>query len=499
MSAEQTVTRPLNASTYEVGTRPRVRIVHLGLGAFHRAHQAWYTEHAGDGWGIAAFTGRRPDAARDLTGQDGLYTLIERAADGDRHEIITSEVEAHDGADLQALSTLLAQPDIAIVTLTVTEAGYRLAAGNGGAPGHLDTNDELVAADIRALRAHREGSTFARDAGGLDGGVVRTTAGRLLVGLAARRAADGWPIAVVSCDNLPANGAAARASLLGMAEQVDPLLAAWIEANVSFVDSSIDRITPQTTDADRAAVAEATGYEDVAPVVAEPFSSWVLAGDFPAGRPAWEEAGAVFVDDLEPYERRKLWLLNGAHSLMAYAGALRGHATIADALADPWVSDWVEDFWDAAAHHLQDPQLDIPSYRAALRERFANPRIAHHLAQIGRDGSLKLAARAVPVYRAECGAGRDGAAALRPLAAWMDLSVARISDGQDIHDPAAGRIATAAQASGTEQTRALLGVVDTTLADDSDAVAGIDCLRGTFTDPQSKSAHRSATPKGSTP
>ena len=498
MSAARTVKRPLNASTYETGTRPRVRIVHLGLGAFHRAHQAWYTERAGDGWGIAAFTGRSPDAARQLNEQDGLYTLVERAADGDRHAIITCEVEAHDGADLQALSTLLAQPDIAIVTLTVTEAGYHLAAGPGGMPAHLDTANELVAADIAALRAHQEGTSFTLGAHGLDGHAVRTTAGRLLVGLAARRAADGWPIAVVSCDNLPANGAATRASLLGMAERVDPLLAAWIEANVSFVDSSIDRITPQTTDADRANVAEVTGYDDVAPVVTEPFSSWVLAGDFPAGRPAWEQAGAIFVDDLEPYERRKLWLLNGAHSLMAYTGALRGHTTIADALADQRVSNWVEEFWNAAAHHMQEPHLDIPAYRAALWERFANPRIAHHLTQIGRDGSLKLAARAIPVYRAECDAGRDGAAALLPLAAWMDLSIAQLSAGQDIHDPAAGLIATAAKASGAAQTRALLAVVDAALAEDPDAVSGIDRLRGTITNPPANPTHRSVSPKGNT-
>lgn len=482
MSATETATRPLNATTYDAGARPRVRIVHLGLGAFHRAHQAWYTERAGDGWGIAAFTGRSPEAARQLTGQDGLYTLVERAAEGDRHEVIGAEVEAHDGADLQTLATLLAHPDIAIVTLTVTEAGYRLAPGTEGEQARLDTGDELVATDISALRAHYEGSNFTLGTGGLDGRIVRTTAGRLLVGLAARRAADGWPIAIVSCDNLPGNGAAARTSVLDLAELVDPLLASWIDANVSFVDSSIDRITPRTTDADRASVLEATGYDDVSPVVTEPFSSWVLAGDFPAGRPAWEAAGAVFVDDLEPYERRKLWLLNGSHSLMAYAGSLRGHTTVSEALADEKVSAWIEAFWDAAANHLQDPQLDIPTYRAALRERFANPRIAHHLTQIGMDGSLKLAARAVPVYRAEHGAGRDGIAALRPLAAWMDRIVAQLAAGQEIHDPAAGPLAEAAKATGTDQTAALLAIVDASLAADPDTVSALHALRGTFTD-----------------
>lgn len=482
MSAKESTTRPLNATTYDAGTRPTVRIVHLGLGVFHRAHQAWYTERAEDGWGIAAFTGRSPEAARQLAAQDGLYTLVERAADGDRHEVIGAEVQAHDGADLQTLAALLAHPDIAIVTLTVTEAGYRLAPGAAGQVPRLDTTDAFVATDVTALRANYEGSNFTLGTGRLDGRIVRTTAGRLLVGLAARRAADGWPIAIVSCDNLPGNGAAARASVLDLAELVDPLLAAWICANVSFVDSSIDRITPRTTDADRVSVAETTGYDDVSPVVTEPFSSWVLSGDFPAGRPAWENAGAVFVEDLEPYERRKLWLLNGSHSLMAYAGALRGHATVSEALADDRVSTWVEEFWDAAARHLQDPELDIPAYRAALRERFANPRIAHHLAQIGMDGSLKLAARAVPVYRAERDAGRDGTAALRLLAAWMDRVDAQLAAGEDIHDPAAGSIAEAAHATGADQTAALLAIVDAALASDSDTVSAVRALRGTFTD-----------------
>ncbi|MEE1621807.1 mannitol dehydrogenase family protein [Zafaria sp. J156] len=465
--------------------------MHLGLGAFHRAHQAWYTEEAGDGWGIAAFTGRSADAARQLSAQDGLYTLVERTAEGDRCRVIGSIVEAHDGADLQALATLLAHPDTAIVTLTVTEAGYRLAAG--GEPA-LDAADELVAADAAALAAHYEGGSFTLGAHGLDGRVVRTVAGRLVVGLAARRAADGWPLAVVSCDNLPGNGAAAKASLLGMARLVDPLLAGWIEENVSFVDTSIDRITPRTTDADRAAVAEATGYDDVSPVVTEPFSSWVLAGDFPAGRPAWEKAGAVFVEDLEAFERRKLWLLNGAHSLMAYAGRLRGHATVADALADPAVSAWVEEFWDAAAAHLTAPELDVPAYRAALRERFENPRIAHHLSQIGMDGTLKLAARAVPVYRAEREAGRAGTAALRPIAAWMDQVCAQLAAGEDVHDRAAGRIAEAAAQGGQgaeggapasssdpAQTTALLALVDSGLASEPATASAVHALRGTLT------------------
>ncbi|OMH23690.1 hypothetical protein BKD30_11950 [Tersicoccus phoenicis] len=478
----------MTAATAGVGHRPPVRIVHLGLGAFHRAHQAWYTERTGDGWGIAAFTGRSPEAAEQLAAQDGLYTLVERAADGDRHQLITAVVEAHDGADLQTLSGLLASPDTAVVTLTITEAGYRLASDShdDGAGPRLDGADPLVAGDVAALRAHGIGGVTTDGAGpeNVDGTRVRTAAGRLVVGLAARRAAGAGPLAVVPCDNLPANDAAARAALLGTARLVDAELADWIEATVSFVGTSIDRITPRTTDADRSSVAAATGFADAVPVVTEPFSSWILAGDFPAGRPAWEHAGAVFVRDLEPFERRKLWLLNGAHSLLAYAGQLRGHATVAEALADPAVAGWVEDFWNAAERHLTAPELDVPAYRAALRERFANPRIAHHLAQIGNDGSLKLAARALPVYRAERDAGRDGAAALRPVAAWMDQMTAQVTAGIPIADPSADRIDTAVDTgrsgtgqTDTDQTAALLAVVDPALARDEQTVAAVAALR----------------------
>ncbi|GGC90794.1 mannitol dehydrogenase [Tersicoccus solisilvae] len=472
MSAADARPRPLTAATAGVGPRPPVRLVHLGLGAFHRAHQAWYTEQAADEWGIAAFTGRSPEAAEQLTSQDGLYTLVERAADGDRHQLITALVEAHDGADLRTLTGLLASPDVAVVTLTITEAGYRLA--RAGDDPLLNAEDPVVAADVAALRA---GVARPEE---IDGSRVLTAAGRLVAVLAARRAAGGGPLAVVSCDNLPANDAAARAALLGTARRVDEDLADWIERTVAFVGTSIDRITPRTTDADREAVAAATGFADVSPVITEPFSSWILAGDFPAGRPAWERAGAVFVEDLEPFERRKLWLLNGAHTLMAYAGPLRGHATVAQALADPTVAGWVEEFWDAAARHLTTPGLDVPAYRQALRDRFANPRIAHHLAQIGNDGSLKLAARALPVYRAERDAGRDGTAALRPVAAWMDRMTAQLADGTPITDPAADRI-TAAAGTGGEDTAALLAVVDATLARDADAVAAVAALRGTLT------------------
>jgi fructuronate reductase len=448
--------------TLQPAAKPPIRIVHLGLGAFHRSHQAWYTHRAGDAaaWGIAAFTGRRPDAALALSEQDGLFTLVERADGGDSFEVVGSIVEAADGADVQRLAELLAAPQTAVVTLTVTEAAYRL-----GPDGQLDRSAPDVVADLALLASGNGNPT--------------TPLGRLVFALAARRAAGAGPLAVVCCDNLSSNGAVAHHAVAGIAGAWDPSLAAWIEDNVSFVSTSVDRITPRTTDADLAAVEASCGYRDTSPVVAEPFANWVLSGDFPAGRPRWEDAGALFVADIEPYENRKLWLLNGAHSLLAYAGQLRGHTTVAEALADPLCLRAVETFWDEAEANLSGAEgaadLQIPAYRAALLARFSNARIAHHLAQIAMDGSTKLRMRAVPVLRAERAAGRSGTAAAHMIAAWMDCSAAA-----EFHDPLADQVAEANRLGGAERVRALLGLVDPALATDAAVVGLIEDLCGTF-------------------
>jgi fructuronate reductase len=454
---------PLNRRLRPSAKAP-VRVVHLGLGAFHRSHQAWFTHQASDAadWGIAAFTGRRPDAALALAEQDGLFTVVERADGGDSFTVVNSIVEAVDGADVQRLAELVAAPATAVVTLTITEAAYRL-----GADGHLDRTASDVVADL-ALLASGSGNPT-------------TPLGRLVLALAARRAAGAGPLAVVCCDNLSNNGTVAHNAVVGMAGAWDAGLAGWIDANISFVSTSVDRITPRTTDADIAAVQAACGYRDNSPVVAEPFSNWVLSGDFPAGRPRWEDAGAVFVADIEPYENRKLWLLNGAHSLLAYAGQLRGHTTVADALADPLCLQAIEKFWDEAEANLSGPDgnaadLQIPAYRAALLARFSNARIAHHLAQIAMDGSTKLRMRAVPVVQAERAAGRSGAAAALMIAAWMDYSAAAAS----FQDPLADQVAAANRLSGAERVRALLSLVDPALAGDAAVVELIEDLCGTF-------------------
>lgn len=453
-----------------------VRIVHLGLGAFHRSHEAWYTQHAGDGaeWGIAAFTGRRPDAAVALAAQDGLFTLIERSGTGDSFEVIGSIAEAVDGADVGRLRELVSAPETVMVTLTITEAAYGLDSN-----GSFDAGTGAFAGDLEVLK----GAVGA-------GGTLATPLARLVSALAARRDAAAGPIAVVSCDNLSGNGEVARRSIRGLAEAWDRELAQWIAANASFVSTSVDRITPRTTAADIAEIEEACGYRDSSPVVAEPFRDWVLSGSFPGGRPRWEDAGARVVDDIEPYENRKLWLLNGAHSLLAYAGQLRGHTTVAEALEDPLCRDAVEAFWDEAAEHLHGEELQVPEYRQALRDRFGNERIAHHLSQIASDGSTKLRMRALPVLLAERAQGRPGAASARMLAAWIDF----VAGQGQLEDPLSDAIAAANAAQGSGRVAALLDLVRGGLGQDSHIVALVAGLCGAFTKNTDATAPATETP-----
>ncbi|MCY1143162.1 mannitol dehydrogenase family protein [Actinoplanes sp. Pm04-4] len=351
-----------------------VRVVHLGLGGFFRAHQAWYTGFDEE-WGIAAFTGRSAGLAEALTRQDGRYTLVVRGPDSDDLQVQESVVAAYAGSDATTWRSLVADPAVSVVTITMTEAAY------------------------------------APD------GVV---ADRLVAGLSARRLAGSGPIAIVSCDNLPGNGEVTARVVHELAARLDPALDEWISAHVSFVTTMVDRITPKTTDSDVREVAEADGWADAAPVITEPYTEWILSGDFPAGRPAWERGGARFVDDVVPHETRKLLLLNGGHSLLAYAGSARGHETVAEAVADPDCRAWLEQWWDEACRHVPLPDDELTAYRAALLERFANPRIRHTLAQIAADGSQKIPIRVLPVLRAERADGRMPTGAVRILAAWID-------------------------------------------------------------------------------
>lgn len=351
--------------------RPPVRIAHLGLGAFHRSHQAWYTQHAtdADAWGIAAFTGRSPVAADALAAQDGVYSLVTRGPEVDRVESIESIVGAYDGADASRWLATVADPAVALLTVTVSEAGY--------APG---------------------------------GSAVQ----RIAAALAARRAADAGPIAVVSCDNLIGNGAVLRRAVLA----VDPQLEPWAQESVSFPDTMVDRITPAATDADRTALRETYGIDDPCLVVAEPFSEWVIAGALPAGHPEWH--GVRRVEAIAPYEERKLWLLNAGHSALAAAGPLRGFATVDEAFADPDLRALVEGLWDEQRAVVDLPASELDDAIAALRERFANPRIRHSLAQIGENSGFKVPARILAPMRRRVARGLTvGAAQLAVVDLWL--------------------------------------------------------------------------------
>ncbi|UIJ35933.1 mannitol dehydrogenase family protein [Allobranchiibius sp. GilTou73] len=397
---------PLRALDRRKDGRPAapVRLLHLGLGNFFRAHAAWYTEHAPDAaaWGIAAFTGRSPAAAVALRAQDALYTLLVRGPDGARPEVVSSVSAVHAADDLVALRAYFASTDLAVVTATVTEAAYCRSSS-----GDLDTASPAVRRDIEALAADPVA------------GPADTVPGRVVAGLLTRRAAGAGALAIVSNDNLPDNGQVMARVVSGLAAAVDPSLLPWIEDTVSFVTTVVDRITPRTTDEDRAEVSRQLDVDDPEVVPTEQFTEWILAGDFPNGRPAWEVAGARFVRDVRPFEQRKLWLLNGAHSLMAYAGSTRGHETVAQAIGDPVVRGWVEEWWSCACAHLELPAAELDDYCTSLRTRFGNAAIRHLLAQIAADGSQKVPVRVVPVVHAGLEDGRVDPGATRPVAGWI--------------------------------------------------------------------------------
>lgn len=409
-----------------VAPRP-VRIAHLGLGGFFRAHGAWYTAHAADAeeWGIVGFSHRSHDLVDRMVAQYGLYTLTTRGAARDTIEVVPSIMEAHPGSDTAAWRTVMADPATEVVTLTVTEAAYSLGP--------------------------------------------ESVVDRVVDGLAARHAADAGPVTLVPCDNLAANGRLLEGRIRTMVARRSGDLADWIDESVAVLDTVVDRITPRATDADVVAAA-AHGYLDAAPVVTEPFSEWILSGSFAAAHPDWESAGAVIVDDPGPFVRRKLHLLNGAHSLLAYAGLLRGHEEIASAAADPVLADAVETWWDEAAATVGGDPPALAAYRAALSERFGNAKLDHRLAQIAVDGSVKLAARVVPVARTERDSGRSAAAAAATIGAWIAYC-RRVDDS--LVDARRDEVLAAVRGRARTAIPRTVAVVDPDLADDDAFVRAV--------------------------
>ncbi|WP_379062549.1 mannitol dehydrogenase family protein [Mesorhizobium sp. UC22_110] len=353
-------------------------IVHLGVGAFHRAHQATYIDDclaAGEtDWGIVGASLRSTDTRDALAPQDCLYTLAVRSGQGEDLRVVGSILSLLVAPEDPArLIDTLCLPSVRIITLTVTEKAYLRNAAGGLDFSHADVVWDLANHDQ-----------------------PKTIYGFLVEAILRRQATAITPFTVLSCDNLPANGETLRRLLLEFAKARGAGLAAHIDRSIAFPSSMVDRIVPATTDTDRARIATALGMTDTWPVRTEPFCQWVIEDRFAAGRPAWERFGVTMVEDVRPFEDMKLRLLNGSHSAIAYLGLLSGHETVADAFGDPAIRRFVQGLWTEAIPTLPDDAgLDPQIYTDRLTARYDNPALQHRTAQIANDGSQKLPQRIV--------------------------------------------------------------------------------------------------------
>lgn len=390
-------------------------IVHFGLGAFHRAHQAVFTQKAIEQsfgpWGIVAVNLRSNHPVQALAEQDGLYSVIVRSAEGDRAEIIGATLDWLCAAEQREdVLDHLANPDIRIVTLTVSEKAYGLDPLTGG----LDLKHPSIAADLASPHAPV--------------GAI----GYLVEGLARRYAQGLSPFTVLCCDNLPSNGHVVRRLVVELATQRNPELAGWIAENGKFPCSMVDRIVPAATDETRQRAARLLGVEDRLAIETEPFLQWVIEDDFVSGRPAWEAAGAVFTQGVEPYENMKLRLLNGSHTLIAHLGILHDLEFVRDVMVVPNFVEKVKRHMKAAAATLDPvPGIDLPNYQNELLERFANPTIAHRNEQIAMDTSQKLPQRIMFAAVEALAAGHDAAEFADVIALW----IASIHKRGSLNDP----------------------------------------------------------------
>lgn len=478
----------------------QVGIVHLGIGAFHRAHQAVVTEDAARAtgetcWGILGVTQRSASVRDQLRPQGGVYTVLTVGPDGASPRVVGSVTDAAWPAEeTPRVLAALAAPTTHVVTLTVTEKGYARRAD-----GRLDV--DVVAADLDVLRREEEptGSPdadapapVADVASGEATGVAPATSavGLLVRGLAARRRAGGAPLTVLSCDNLADNGhvlsrlvgEAVDAALPGVEGDA---LRAWLAASVTFPCSMVDRIVPATTPAQRDEVETLLGARDEGLVVAEPFLQWVIEDRFAGPRPAWERGGATLTSDVAPYERAKLRLLNGAHSYLAYAGSLAGHATIAEAVADPALAAGARALQADALATLDAPDgVDLAAYAQTLLDRFANPATGHTTRQVAMDGTQKIPFRWGATLADLLAARPDGPApqgVVAALAAWAGYVVAEARAGRTVDDPRGDELRAVVEGAPDDAAavRALVllpgllpGVPEERLPDVADAVVG---------------------------
>ena len=361
-----------------------IGIVHLGIGAFHRAHQAVYTDDvlaSGDHrWGILGASLRSPETRDALSPQDGLYTIAVRSAVGTEHRVIGSVINLLVAPENpEALIAAMVDPHVKIVSLTVTEKGYCIDP----ATGRLDERHP----DIRHDVANPD--------------QPKSAPGYILAALHRRRTLGLKPFTVMSCDNLPSNGEKLHAILTKLAGLRNAEFARFIETEVACPSTMIDRIVPQTTDEDRAVAQEALQLEDAWPIATEPFTQWVIEDRFPEGRPAWEKFGAELVADVAPYEAMKLKLLNASHTSLAFLGSLAGYRTVADAMNDRVIGDFIARFMaeDVTPVLTIPPGADVKAYATSLVERFCNPSLKHRLEQIASDSSQKIPQRLLGTAR----------------------------------------------------------------------------------------------------
>ena len=394
-------------------------LVHIGVGGFHRAHQALFHDRllaqGANEWaicGLGALPGdRRMREALDA--QDGLYTLVERAPGEEEARVIgsiTGYLLAPD--DPEAAIEKLAAETTRIVSLTVTEGGYNIS----DVTGEFDPDNEDVAHDLEA------------------GATPRTTFGLVTEALARRRERGLGPFTVMSCDNLQGNGERAHYAFTTFARLRDPELGEWIEEHVTFPNSMVDRITPATTDADRDAVRERFGIDDRWPVVCEPFIQWVLEDKFCAGRPAYEDVGVQVVDDVEPYELMKLRLLNASHQALAYFGHLLGHEYVHDAAQDEPLRALVRAYMDEEATPTLPPVpgVDLDDYKTTLIERFSNPGVRDTVPRLCAESSDRIPKWLVPVIRRQLETGGEVKLAAAVVASWARYAEGTDEQGQEI-------------------------------------------------------------------
>jgi len=410
-------------------------IVHLGLGAFHRAHQAVMTDMAieasGDlSWGILGVSLRSRTTRDALTPQDGLYTLALREGDADGQpreqlRVVGSVLRVMVAEeDPNAVLERIAYPQTRIVSLTVTEKGY----SHEPATGYLRWDDPDILHDLENPQR------------------PRSTIGILVYGLALRRERGLPPVTLLSCDNLRGNGDMLRSLVLAFALRVDVALTAWIDTHCTFPNSMVDRMVPGTEDGDRARIATRLGVQDAWPVVGEPYLNWVIEDKFAAGRPAWEtQGGATFVRNAEPYERLKLRMVNGPHSTFAYLGTLLGHRTISESVQTPALRDFVDAMMrlEIAPTLNGIPGSGLEEYRHRFLARIANPALPHPSSQVAMDGSQKVPQRLLETLRDRLRAGDDINRLTLAVAAWLHYLRGEDEQGARyaIEDPLAARLA----------------------------------------------------------